>query len=105
MNDGKLYVVQDDGIAQAIDLRSGKPIWKKRLGFAVTASPTWIDGLILVCGENGRCLALEPTAGDTVFELDVQEPIFASPTLAAGRMLLRTKANLHCFDLSSGEVR
>lgn len=104
MKDGKLYVVQDDGIAQAIDLRSGKPIWKKRLGFAVTASPTWIDRVVLVCGENGRCLTLEPTSGDTLLEVDVQEPIFASPTLAAGRLLLRTKANLHCFDLSSDEV-
>ncbi len=31
-------VVQDEGLAQAFELHTGKSLWKKRLGFPVTAS-------------------------------------------------------------------
>lgn len=101
LRDDRLYLVQDDGIAIAIDIRSGKPSWKKRLGFAVTASPTWLKGTILACGESGQCSTLNPENGNTLSEIDLHEPIFASPTVLGSRLLVRTRERLHCFDIET----
>lgn len=101
IREGVLYVVQDDGIAQATDLQSQKSLWRKRLGFAVTSSPTWIEGAIFVCGEAGQCVALSPTTGDKTGELELRESIFASPTVIGSRLLVRTKESLCCFDLTA----
>ena len=104
LRDDRLYLVQDDGIAIAIDIRSGKPFWKKRLGFAVTASPTWLKGTILACGESGQCLTLDPANGNTLSAIDLREPIFASPTVWGARLFVRARDKLHCFDIETSNA-
>jgi len=93
----KIFVMHDDGIAQCYALASGKTIWKKRLGTAITASPMWLRGSILVCGESGAMLLVDSRSGDLIDSKSLSEPILASPCVTGERLLIRTQRDLQCF--------
>ncbi len=97
-----LFAIQDDGIAQCYELSSGKLIWKKRLGTSITASPMWLNGSILVCGESGVLLLVDPGTGQTTASLSLASPVFASPSLSGERLLVRTRNDLNCFQKVAG---
>src|SRR4029450_10747805 len=49
----ELYVVNDGGIATAVDAKSGRVIWQQRLGGTFSASPIFADGRIYFLSEQG----------------------------------------------------
>ena len=97
-----LYLVSDNGVAHALDLKTGQPVYTNmRLpSDNYSASPTLADGKIYVTGEN--------TGVTTVYKAGAQFEILASNTLndqcqphclstvavSQGQLFIRTSANL-----------
>ncbi len=99
--DGKLiYVVDDRGIASALNARTGEPVWgSKRLEPGTySASPLLADGKIYATNEEGTTTVIR--AGDT-FEVlaknRVDSHTLASPVAAGDEIFLRTAEYLYCF--------
>jgi outer membrane protein assembly factor BamB len=94
---GRLYVVEDDGIANCFDGSNGKVIWKKRLGGNFTASPVLVDDRIYVPNEESATFVFK--AADK-YELlaknELPDGQFATPTVIGDRLLLRTLKELVC---------
>jgi outer membrane protein assembly factor BamB len=95
---GHVYVLNDDGTAQCLELKTGKEIWKgSRLGGA------W--GSMVAAGER---LYVTTKAGDTLvlraapeYELlaknPLHEPVLASLAVADGDLFIRSHQNLWCI--------
>jgi outer membrane protein assembly factor BamB len=96
---GRLYAVNDNGILQVADARTGKEIYKARVGgggSTFSSSPLASAGRIYLLSEDGDTFVLE--AGDEYKELaknSLGEMSLASPAADATSLYLRTLTKLY----------
>jgi outer membrane protein assembly factor BamB len=96
-HDGRVYIVNDTGIATCLDASDGRTIWQHRLRGRFSMSPIEAEGRILVTTEEGHSTIFK--AGDTfqvIAENDLGEPTLATPALLGGRLYFRSAAHLWC---------
>jgi outer membrane protein assembly factor BamB len=102
-HDGRLYIVNDTGIATCMDASDGRTIWQHRLRGRFSMSPIEAEGRILVTSEEGRSTILQ--AGETfhvLAENDLDEPVLATPALLGGRLYFRSAVHLWCVGSGAG---
>ncbi len=96
--DGILYVLANNGIFDAYDLRTGEELYRQRLphlGSGFSASPVVADGKIYLSSEDGEMLVI--AAGREFRHLatnSMGEPLMATPALSEGVMYVRSAASL-----------
>ena len=96
--DGLLYVLANNGIFDAYNLRTGEEVYRQRLehlGSGFSASPVAADGKIYLSGEDGEMLVLE--AGPRPRHIatnSMGELLMATPALSDGVMYVRSSASL-----------
>ena len=94
--DGRLYLVNDTGVASCYDATSGELVWIKRVSGNFSASPLAADGRVYFCNREGITTIVE--AGDKYVELAknrLDGSIMASPAATDGDLLLRTDTHLY----------
>jgi outer membrane protein assembly factor BamB len=95
---GILYVLANNGVLDAYDLRTGEEIYRQRLpvvGSGFSASPVAADGKIYLSNEDGEILVIE--AGRTfkhVATNSMGELVMATPALSNGTMFVRSSQSL-----------
>lgn len=95
---GILYVLANNGVLDAYDLKTGEEIYRQRLdvtGSGYSASPIAADGRIYLSNEDGEMLVVE--AGPKFAHLatnSMGELLMATPALSDGVMYVRTAASL-----------
>ncbi len=102
-HDGRIYIVNDTGIATCMDAADGRTIWQHRLRGRFSMSPIEAEGRILVTSEEGRSTIFQ--AGDTfqvLGENDLEEPVLATPALVGGRLYFRSALHLWCVGGGAG---
>ena len=91
-----LYMVNDAGIASALDARTGQVVWTARVGGTFSASPVAAEGRVYLFSEDGKTTVFE--AGRS-FKLLAENTLddggLASPAIAAGSLFLRTRSHLY----------
>jgi outer membrane protein assembly factor BamB len=93
---GRLYVVNDRGIATLFDAHNGDVIWRERLGGAFSASPTLVGDLLYVPNEAGTTFVLKASDHfEIVARNDLGDGGFATPVICGGRLYLRTSHHLY----------
>jgi len=91
---GLLYVLANNGVLDAYDLKTGEEIYRQRLpviGSGFSASPVAADGKIYLSNEDGEILVVE--AGRTfkhVATNSMGELLMATPALSNGAMFVRS---------------
>ena len=93
------YMVDDKGIATCLDAHTGRPAWQKRLGGNYTASPVATQNRIYLVNEAGRTVVVRAGLRKYV-ELarnELNEPVFASPSISQGHLFMRTARHLYCI--------
>lgn len=102
---GRLHVVKSGGMSSCYDVKDGKSLWdRSRLGnFGdYFASPIAADGKVFIAGKNGFIVVLEDGPELKVLgKNDIGEEIIATPTIADGRLFVRTRENLVCVSASA----
>jgi outer membrane protein assembly factor BamB len=97
--EGRLFVVNEDGIATCYDAASGNELWHKRLQGPFTASPIVAGGKLFVTNESGTTFVL--TAGPQ-YELlatnDLASPVMATPAFCGGQIFIRSADKLFCIE-------
>jgi outer membrane protein assembly factor BamB len=95
---GMLYTVKTGGILTAIDAASGELKKSARVTGAIDsyyASPIAADGKLFLFSEQGKAAVLKPGAEWDVLKVnDFEEPIYATPAVAARRLYIRTASAL-----------
>ncbi len=96
--DGILYVLANNGVFDAYDLKTGAEIYRQRLphlGSGFSASPVAADGRIYLSSEDGEMLVIR--AGRTfehVATNSMGELLMATPALSDGVMYVRSAKSL-----------
>ncbi|MBI1913516.1 MAG: PQQ-like beta-propeller repeat protein [Planctomycetes bacterium] len=96
--DGRLYTVNDFGIATCLDAATGRLMWQERLADRFSASPIEAGGLLYFPAESGVTYVLRAAERfEVVAQNDLGSPILASPAVVDGKLLLRTQEELVCI--------
>jgi outer membrane protein assembly factor BamB len=98
IHDGVLYVLANQGLLDAYDLRSGEEVYRQRIpheGSGFSASPVLAGGRLYLSSEDGDIFVIR--AGRT-FEIlgryPMGEPLMATPALAGNTMYVRGERHL-----------
>ena len=95
---GILYTIKTGGIFTAMLAATGALKKSARVQGAIDgyyASPIAADGKIFLFSEQGKAAVLKPGAEWELLHVnDFDEPIYATPAIAAGRMYIRTASAL-----------
>ena len=95
---GRLYTVNDFGVATCLDAETGRLIWQQRISDRFSASPIEAGGLLYCPAESGVTYVLKASDRfEVVAENDLGSPILASPAVVDGKLLLRTQDELVCI--------
>ncbi len=90
--DGTVYIGPKDGFLYALREsrglfgRSGKPVWKYRIGTTIETSPVLApDGTVYIGADNGRIYAIAPPAsgdaGRLLWEFQTKGTLISSPVI------------------------
>ena len=96
--DGILYVLGNNGLFDAYNLRTGEEVYRQRLpvvGSGFSASPVASDGKIYLSNEDGEMLVI--AAGQKFAHIatnSMGEMLMATPALSDGVMYVRSSASL-----------
>lgn len=96
--DGILYVLANNGLLDAYDLRTGDEVYRQRLplvGSGFSASPVAADGKLYLSNEDGEMLVV--AAGRKFEHLatnSMGELLMATPALSEGMMYVRSSQSL-----------
>ncbi|HUR20213.1 MAG TPA: PQQ-binding-like beta-propeller repeat protein [Vicinamibacterales bacterium] len=95
---GVLYVLANNGLFDAIDLQTGKDIYRQRLpnvGSGFSASPVAADGKIFLSNEDGEMLVV--ASGPEFKHIGTNsmgDLLMATPAISDGAMYVRTTSSL-----------
>ena len=94
-----IYMVNAPGIAQCIELKTGKELWKKRLGRETWSSLNIVNGLLYSTDKSSTTHVLEPSTDGlkvkaTNHITPPQDNANSTPAFAGGTIYLRTPTAL-----------
>jgi outer membrane protein assembly factor BamB len=96
--EGYFFVISDEGYLGCIEAQTGKRQWMKKLGRRHSASPVLVEGHMIIPDDDGKVWVVKASPKfEVVQRNDMGEPIFASPAVSHGQMLLRTVKHLYCI--------
>ncbi|MBT3198730.1 MAG: PQQ-binding-like beta-propeller repeat protein [Phycisphaerales bacterium] len=92
-----IYGMTHRGYVLCFEAKTGKTVWKQRIGSAYSASPIYADGRIYIFNERQGTVVIKP--GRTYQELAVntlnRSRIMASPAIADKAIYLRTDTDIY----------
>lgn len=96
--DGMLYVLANNGLLDAYDLRTGEEIYRQRLpliGSGYSASPVAADGKLYLSNEDGEMLVIAAGRSFTHIATNTMgEMLMATPAFSDGVMYVRSSKSL-----------
>ncbi|HEY5315210.1 MAG TPA: PQQ-binding-like beta-propeller repeat protein [Pirellulales bacterium] len=96
--EGRLYTVNDTGIATCLNAADGKLLWQARIRDKFSASPLESQGRLYCPSESGVTYVLEAGPKFKILaQNDLGQPILASPAALNGRLYLRTADEVFCL--------
>lgn len=100
ISNGRMLLIKGGGIRTVFDIEKGKSIGRQtriQNTCEYFASPVVGDGKIYIAGENGVVVVLEDGKDYKILaKNDMGAPILATPAIANGNILIRTRSKLIC---------
>jgi len=101
VSNARMFLIKEGGISTVFDTEHGKsllPLQRVGRGGKYFASPVAGDGKIYIAGENGTIVVLRDNAEYEELAVNhVGESIVATPAIADGKLLVRTRTKLLCI--------
>ncbi|MEQ1862656.1 MAG: PQQ-binding-like beta-propeller repeat protein, partial [Chthoniobacteraceae bacterium] len=91
-----LFFVNDAGIANCLDAKTGEVVWTERVGGNFSASPLFADGKFWACNEEGKVVVFAASRKfEKLAENTLADGFMASPAVSDGALYLRSKTSLY----------
>ena len=96
------YMVSNDGLITCLEAKTGKEIWRERIGGNYEASPLYADGRLYFFNVQGKTTVLKPgRTFETLATNKLDSGFMASPAVAGKSLYLRTKTHLYRVEVPS----
>lgn len=106
LSQDRLYTAASDGTVMALDVKDGKPIWRKELDRPVSGGPAAADGLVVVGTREGEVLGLAAADGKLLWISGVTSEVLAPAAIGQGVVVVRTNdGRVFALDAKTGERR
>jgi len=104
---GRLYALNNNGWAFALDARTGRTLWKRRVGRLNASSPTWHrHRLYMVNLVPGQVLKLDPRNGRTIWKRRLPGRAESSPVVVGRSVYFGCEDGyLYALSTVNGNVR
>ncbi len=87
------------GVVSCLEAKSGRKIWRKRLGGNYWASPLYADGKIYFFNKEGQVSVISAAREfQLLAENNFDGSFIASPAVAGKKMILRSLTHLYCIE-------
>ena len=98
--DGRVYLVSDNGVATCLDLKTGKSLWRQRLGSGPYHAATIAgDGKVYFLSIDGKCTVVQAgDGGDVLATNTLPGTFYATPAVSDGVLYLRSYEALYAVD-------
>ncbi|MHC4608119.1 MAG: outer membrane protein assembly factor BamB family protein [Planctomycetota bacterium] len=94
--DGLLFILSNRGTLSCLDARSGKPVWRERVGRNYLASPIHDGERIYLFSTLGRTTVVRAGRNfQKLAENKLDSGFMASPAVVGDSLILRTKTHLY----------
>ena len=101
-----IYMINDVGIATAVEAKTGEMVWQSRVGGTFSASPIYADGRIYLFDEDGKTTVVAAGREFKVLaENELDNGFMASPAVAGDALILRTKTDLYRIEQTAAPGR
>ncbi len=104
---GRLFLVNNSGYAVALDARTGKQLWKRRIGRLNASSPTYYKHrLYIVNLEPGHVVKLDARTGKVLWKRSLPARAESSPVVVGRSLYFGCEdGNLYSLSTKNGNVR
>jgi len=104
---GTIYAPSFDGRVYALDLLTGEEasVWPDSFDAKdlLKASPTIVDGVLVVATENGEVIGIDLTTGEEEWRTDLETKVFAPLVSVGGTVFVNAQDNrLYALDGATG---
>jgi outer membrane protein assembly factor BamB len=100
---GAIYAAFLDGHLVALDARTGRRLWVRRLHAHLESSPLAVDGLLYLGTDTTNVVALRAADGKTVWSFNSPAAIKASPSFHDGRVFVADyESSMFALDARTG---
>jgi hypothetical protein len=97
--EGRLFVINEEGVATCYDAASGNALWHKRLPGPFTASPIIAGGKLYITNEAGATFVLAAGPNYEILATnDLGSPVMATPAICGEQIFIRTADRLICIE-------
>jgi outer membrane protein assembly factor BamB len=97
-HDQWFFIVSDGGVGSCYEAKTGKILWKERLGRHHSASAVCAGGNVYFVDEDGTTHVLKAGATyEVISENPLGENAYASPAISRGQIFIRTSQHLWCI--------
>jgi outer membrane protein assembly factor BamB len=102
---GTLYGINNNGLAFALDAKTGKARWKRRVAQLNASAPTFDDGRLYLSNlEPGQVLALDAKTGRTLWRRGLPGRTESSPAVNGNKVIAGCECGtLFAFDKKTGK--
>jgi len=91
-------IVSDSGIASCFEAKTGKRLWREKLGRHYSASLVSADGLVYFLSDLGVMTVVKPGEElDIIARNELDENTYASPAISNGQIFIRADKHLYCI--------
>ena len=92
----RLFGIEDGGVANCWNAKTGEQIWSERIGGNYSASPIVAGGRLYAFNEEGKGIVLATEgAFSKVAENTLADGVMASPAVSGNALFVRTKTHLY----------
>ena len=104
ISDDQIFIADIKGNISAIDINTGKFIWRNDSSLSITGGPGIGDTLVLVGTSEGEILGLSKESGEEIWRSKVSSEVLSSPVEANDVVIARTiDGKIFALDVNSGK--
>jgi outer membrane protein assembly factor BamB len=90
VKDDRVYVAGHGGDVRALELASGRELWRVFLDIPLAGGPAVGEGIVAVGSSGGDLIALDAESGAERWKVTTGGEVLAAPTIAGGIVVVRT---------------
>ena len=96
-----IYMINDAGVASAVEARTGELVWQSRVGGTFSASPLYANGRIYLFDEDGiTTVVAEGREFKILARNQLDNGFMASPAVAGEALFVRTRTDVYRIEES-----